>query len=132
MSLTKRAVSIHKLPEQISPANRMELLRRLTLALENGHARFVLDCSGLSTLGPEEIDLMLCCLEEAMKYKGDVRLAHLNPSARAELRSFGASRLFEIFDTSENAVSSYAVRSTPMPASAPAAHITDPGTGYAA
>ncbi len=107
MSTTKRTVSVHPFPARISPTSKMDLLRRMEMYYENGHPRFVLDCSQLESVGRIEMDILLCCLEEAMKHKGDVRLAQVRPSVLAVLSRTGAGRLFEIFDTSENAVSSY-------------------------
>jgi anti-anti-sigma regulatory factor len=114
MLISKRAVSIHKVPHEISSKSKLELLRRLEMYFENGCPRFVLDCSQMDTIGPAEVNLLLCCLEEAMKHKGDVRLAQLQPQADAVLRRVGAGRLFEIFDTSENAVSSYGAHTSSM------------------
>lgn len=119
MSIMKRSVSVYKVPAQVSQKSRTELLNCLSTALESGHARFVLDCSQMSTFGPEELHLLLCCLEEAMKHKGDVRLAHLGPDGQAILATFGAERLFEVFDTSESAVCSYeAPRRSSLPSAA--------------
>jgi len=110
MAMIKRSVSIHQVPSEITSSNQMELLRRLEMAVENGHPRFVLDCSKMENVGPSEMHFLLCCLEEAMKQNGDVRLAGLNPLAQANLRQSGVARLFEVFDTAENAVRSYQVR----------------------
>jgi anti-anti-sigma regulatory factor len=118
MLTTKRTVSIHPFPGQISATTKNDLLRRMEMYYENGHPRFVIDCSRMENVGREELDLLLCCLEEAMKFKGDVRLAQVQPSANAILQKSGAGRLFEIFDTSDSAVASYHNRAvgTWMPA----------------
>lgn len=110
MSSRKRTVSIHQVPSEISSSSQMELLSRLEMSVENGQPRFVLDCSQLVDIGSPEIHFLLCCLEEAMKHNGDVRLAVLRPQAQAALRDAGVGRLFEIFDTTENAVRSYQFR----------------------
>jgi len=41
------------------------------------------------------INLLLCCLEEAMKRNGDVKLTALSEKSRVTLELTGASRLFE-------------------------------------
>jgi len=110
MSIKKRTVSIHQMPSRLSTNSQEELLSRLEMSVENGQPRFVLDCSKLESVGSSEINFLLSYLEEAMKHKGDVRLAVLRPHAKAILRNAGVSRLFEIFDTTENAVRSYQVR----------------------
>lgn len=50
---------------------------------------------------------MLGCLEEAMKRNGDVKLAVLPVQAAAELQRNGARRLFDVFETTEDAVNSF-------------------------
>jgi len=114
MSIRKRAVNILQLPGQISSSSHAEILRRLKLVVQSGHPRFVLDCSRIEVMGPEEIQFLLCCLEEAMKHNGDVRLATVTPEARAVLQSAGISRLFEIYGSTESAIHSYQVRPASM------------------
>lgn len=110
MSIKKRSVSVHRVPSQISSADQMELLRALEMSVENGHPRFVLDCSRLETMGASEMHFLLCCLEEAMKHNGDVRLAMLHPQVQAALLQAGIGRLFEFFDSTESAVRSFHIR----------------------
>jgi len=114
MSIRKRAVNILQLPGQISSSSRAEMLRRLTLAVQSGHPRFVLDCSRVEIMGTEEIQFLLCCLEEVMKHNGDVRLATVTPEARTVLQNAGISRLFEIYGSTESAIHSYQVRPASM------------------
>jgi anti-anti-sigma factor len=114
MSIKKRAVSVYQVPSEISSASEMELLRQLQMSAETGHPRFVLDCSKVASMGSSAIRLLLCCLEEVMKNNGDVRLAMLHPEANAVLRHTGISRLFESYDTTENAIHSYQLRPSSM------------------
>lgn len=114
MSIRKRAVNVLQLPGQISSSNHAEILRRLKLAVQSGHPRFVLDCSRLEIIGPEEIQFLLSCLEEVMKHNGDVRLATVTPEVRAVLQDAGISRLFEIYGSTESAIHSYQVRPASM------------------
>jgi hypothetical protein len=51
--------------------------------------------------------LLLCCLEEAMKCDGDVKLAATSSEAMAILEFAGVSPLFESFYTIAEAVSSF-------------------------
>jgi anti-anti-sigma regulatory factor len=53
------------------------------------------------------IKLLLCCLEEAIKRNGDVKLAAVPAGARSTLELTGVDRLFEIFDTNVDAVNSF-------------------------
>ena len=53
------------------------------------------------------IYLVLCCLEEAMKRNGDVRLAEVSQAARATLNATGVDRLFRIFALNADAIRSF-------------------------
>jgi anti-anti-sigma regulatory factor len=53
------------------------------------------------------IHMLLCCLEEAMKRDGDVKLAAISPSARDTLERTRVDRLFEIYETESDAVNSF-------------------------
>jgi len=111
MSMAQRPVNIHQIPSEISSALKTELLRRIEMSVESGHPRIVLDCSQMESLGASEIHFLLCCLEEAMKHNGDVKLAGLQPLAQATMRTSGVGRLFEIYATADDAVASYQPRS---------------------
>lgn len=65
------------------------------------------------------IHLLLCCLEEAMKRNGDVKLSAIPRGAEALLERTGVNRLFDIFHSSAEAVSSF--HQLPSEAMAPVA-----------
>lgn len=67
----------------------------------------VLDCSRVREMDRFAIHMLLCCLEEAMKRNGDVKLAAVSPSARETLELTRVDRLFEIYDTETDAVNSF-------------------------
>ena len=114
MTNRKRAISVYQVPNAITSTSQMEFLRRLQMSAENGHPRFVLDCSRIWDMDASMVRLLLCCLEEVMKHNGDVRLALLNPEAQAVLRLAGISRLFESFATTESAVQSFQLHAASM------------------
>ncbi|HEY1806420.1 MAG TPA: STAS domain-containing protein [Terracidiphilus sp.] len=74
----------------------------------------VLDCSRLSQMDKPVLYLLLSCLEEAMKRNGDARLAAVSPSALMTLKLIEADRLFQIFASSADAVSSFHQHPTDM------------------
>lgn len=51
--------------------------------------------------------MLLNCMAEAMKRDGDIKLASLSPASAAILELMRVDRLFEVFDTSEEAVRSF-------------------------
>jgi anti-anti-sigma factor len=94
-----RSVAIRKLPERISGAQRDEVYK--------DRPAVVLDCSALRVLDGAAIHLLLCCLEEAMKRNGDVRLASLRPDAQRALQAAEVDSLFQIFAETGEAVDSF-------------------------
>jgi len=67
----------------------------------------VLDCSRVGQIDKPMIHLLFCCLEEAMKRNGDVRLAGIRPEIWPALQAAGVGRLFRIFPSNREAASSY-------------------------
>ena len=72
-----------------------------------GRPSIVLDCSRVRHMDRFAIHMLLCCLEEAMKRDGDVKLAAVSLSARETLELTRVDRLFEIYETESDAVNSY-------------------------
>ena len=102
-----RSVAIRKLPERISGAQRDEVYKDLETCINVDRPAVVLDCSALRVLDGSAIHLLLCCLEEAMKRNGDVRLASLRPEAQRALQAAEVDSLFQIFDEIGEAVDSF-------------------------
>jgi anti-anti-sigma factor len=67
----------------------------------------VLDCSDVIQMDRSTVELLIYCLEEAMKRNGDVRLAAVSSQARATLRDNGLGDLFQFYETNADAVSSF-------------------------
>jgi anti-anti-sigma factor len=110
MSIRKRAVRVHQVPEQMTGRRERSFLRDLQRDAEVERPRFVLDCSTIEIMDYATINLLLSCLEEVMKCNGDVRLASLNPEAAMALQLAGVSRLFELYETTDGAVQSFQKR----------------------
>jgi anti-sigma B factor antagonist len=107
MTTGLRAVAIKKLPEVLSVKEKLSFLHDVGGALATNRPRLVLDCSAIEECDSSVIHLLLHCLEEAMKRNGDVKLACLPTHAAIVLASTGVARLFETFNTTEEAVSSF-------------------------
>ncbi len=110
MSIRKRAVRVHQVPEQMTGRKERSFLRDLQRDAEAERPRFVLDCSMVENMDYATINLLLSCLEEVMKCNGDVRLASLSPAAILALQLAGVHRLFETYATTEGAVQSFQKR----------------------
>src|SRR6185503_1950525 len=102
-----RTVAVRKLPERISGVQRQEIYKDLESCIRVDRPAVVLDCSGVSELDSSAIHLLLCCLEEAMKRNGDVRLTGLGPDGEAALKAAEADSLFQCFADLSEAIDSF-------------------------
>jgi anti-anti-sigma regulatory factor len=107
MTTGMRAVVVKRLPEVLSVKHKVAFLHEIGSVMNASRPRMVLDCSNLRDCDTAIIHLLLHCLEEAMKRNGDVKLAAVPMPAAVILVSTGVARLFETFDTTEEAVSSF-------------------------
>ncbi|MGB7191282.1 MAG: STAS domain-containing protein [Acidobacteriaceae bacterium] len=107
MSIPMRNVVVKRMPKEASGRPGRAFLREVRECVEVDRPRIVLDCSNLRQMDKSVVHLLLCCLEEAMKRNGDVRLAALPMGADALLETTGAGRLFEVYDTAAEAVKSF-------------------------
>lgn len=102
-----RSVSIGRLPDQIDRVQRETIYSELESCINVDRPAVVLDCSAIRILDKPALHLLLCCLEEAMKRNGDIRLAALRPEARSILKFSGVDSLFYCFETVAEAVESF-------------------------
>jgi anti-sigma B factor antagonist len=112
MTIRKRDVAVMQLQDIRSAKQRQAFLRDMEQCIDAERPFVVLNCSNLDHLDKSGVHLLLCCLEEAMKRNGDLKLAGVHASVATALKSFGAVGLFEIHDTTASAVSSFYKLST--------------------
>jgi anti-sigma B factor antagonist len=98
---------VKTIPETLDGRSQRAFLRSLTLEMSEYRPRVVLDCSGHDAMNRSTIFLMLCCLEEALKRNGDVRLAGVSQAARATLEGCKADRLVQIYGSKDEAIESF-------------------------
>lgn len=79
----------------------------------------VLDLGAVHRADGALVELLLCCLEEALKRNGDARLSGARAHVARVLDSIGLRRLFQFFATTEQAVNSYQRPSLVVEAAAP-------------
>ena len=118
MMISSRRVMVMRLPEAPGGKQGRLFLRDLQTRMDADRPRVVLDCSSVLHLDKAAVNLLFCCLEEAMKRNGDVKLAVLPPGSENTLEITGANRIFEIYDTTAEAVDGfrpYQVGSRPSP-----------------
>lgn len=107
MALELRTVTVKQLPDTKNGEQEWAFLEELKRSLYVERPRIVLNCASMNSFSGSSIHLLLCCLEEAMKRNGDVRLSAMPKATRAMLESSGMDRLFQIFDDDAAAVKSF-------------------------
>jgi|SRR5579859_1791179 len=100
-------VSVTQLPETADVRGGRLFFEELESRMNIDRPCIVLDCSKVTEMDRFAIHMLLCCLEEAMKRDGDVKLAAVSPCAREALELTGVDRLFEIYDTEAEAINSF-------------------------
>ena len=107
MTVRIRPVTVMQLPERLGVREGRSFLREVEDCMNMERPYLVLDCSAISHLDNSVVHLLLRCLEEAMKRNGDVKLAGIPLMTEGVPGLTGTSRLFEIFDTTADAVNSF-------------------------
>lgn len=107
MSLQRRSVSVERLKVTFNAEEERAFLQGLKDRVEGYRPRIVLNCSDLCGLGGSSLHLLLCCLEEAMKRNGDIKLSSVPSAAQLVLNAAGVDRLFEIYESDADAIRSF-------------------------
>jgi anti-sigma B factor antagonist len=104
---TRRPVTVKQLPERVGLRQAQELVRELEPFLKHDHPCVVFDFAGVRHLDSAGIEMLLRCMEEAMKRNGDIKLAAIPPPIAVILKLTRVDCLFEIFPNASDAVESY-------------------------
>jgi anti-sigma B factor antagonist len=96
-----------ELPENLNEQAAQSFLDELRPLLEEERPAIVLDCSQIQQMDSAGVEMLLHCLEQAMKRDGDLKLAAVSPSSAVILELMRVDRLFELFETADEAVRSF-------------------------
>jgi anti-anti-sigma factor len=96
-----------ELPKRLSHADAGTFLSELQPLLESDRPRIVLDCSQVRYVDCAGVEMLLRRVQEAMKRDGDLKLAAVSPASGVILELLRVDRLFEMFETTEEAVQSF-------------------------
>ena len=133
---TSRPVVVKRMPERLNLRAARQFEQEVQPFLLSDRPQIVFDLSQVRRLDAAGVDMLLRCMTQAMRRDGDVKLAALSEQAAAILELTRTDRLFEIFDTSTDAVRSFtyflpnAMRNFPALSTPPAA--AGPGGALAA
>jgi anti-sigma B factor antagonist len=105
--LTSGPVVVMQVPEILNVKEVGNFMEELGPLLESNRPRVVLDCSQVRSMESAGVEMLLRCLEEVLKRDGDLKLASLSPEAEVILELMRVSRVFEVFQTCEDAVRSF-------------------------
>src|SRR5579864_5809549 len=100
-------VLVMEVPEQLNHATVEAFVAELQPLLESDRPRVVLDCSHVRDLDSAGVEVLLYCMQEAMKRNGDLKLAAVSPESAVILELMRVDRLFETFETTTQAVQSF-------------------------
>lgn len=118
--LTSGPVVVMQVPENLNAGEVPNFLEELGPLLESHRPRLVLDCSQVRSIDSAGVEMLLECLEQALKRDGDLKLAALSPEAEVILELMRIARVFETFPTSQDAVRSFnAIPTDAVPQDAP-------------
>ena len=104
---TGRPVMVQQLPAILDAQGSQAFFHEIAPHLESDRPCLVFDFSEVRHLDSAGVELLLRCIEEAMKRNGDVKLAAVSPEMASLLEMTRVDRLFEIFDSCSNAVESF-------------------------
>jgi anti-sigma B factor antagonist len=106
---TRSPVIVMELPERLDHLAAKSFLEELEPLLEIDRPSVVLECSQIKHMDSAGVEMLLYCLEQAMKRDGDLKLAAVSPASAVILELMRVDRLFEVFETSEEAVRSFQI-----------------------
>ncbi len=101
------AITVTQLPEILNIKEARSFFRELESRMNIDRPCIVLDCSKVREMDRFAMHLLLCCLEEAIKRDGDVKLVNVGKDALEELKMMRLDRLFEIYEAESDAVNSF-------------------------
>jgi anti-sigma B factor antagonist len=110
---TKGPVIVMELPEMLNHEEGKKFMDDLRPLMESHRPRIVLDLSQVQQMDSAGIEMLLDCMSEAMKRDGDLKLAAVSPASAAIMELMRVDRLFEVFETTDEAARSFQTAGLP-------------------
>lgn len=107
MTIQIRTVTVKQLPDAMSAKEARYFFGEIKKSMDVDRPRMVLDCSRARPFDKAMVYLLLCCLGEAIKRNGDIKLSALPPGSQEIMELTGVNRIFEIYKTAAAAVDSF-------------------------
>jgi len=100
-------ITVIELPERLTLTQVEAFLPGIIAPMSVDRPRCVFNFSGFREIDSAGVNMLLYCLEEVTKRDGDLKLAAVHEAAAVVLELTCIDRLFEIFETSADAVASF-------------------------
>lgn len=98
---------VKRMPARLNARTARDFLREVEAFLSIDRPQLVFDLSEVLQLDAAGVEMLLRCMSEAHKRDGDLKLASLSQQAAVVLELTRTERLFEIYETSVDAVRSF-------------------------
>jgi anti-anti-sigma factor len=98
---------VKRLPERLNLKQARQFLQEVQPFLRADRPQVVFDLSQVKQMDAAGVDMLLQCVDAAMKRDGDVKLASVSPQAAVILELTRTDRLFEIYESSSDAARSF-------------------------
>jgi anti-sigma B factor antagonist len=98
---------VKRMPERMNQRGARAFLADVQPLINADRPQVVFDLSQVKQLDVAGVEVLLQCMRQVMKRDGDLKLAALSDGAAVVLEMTRADRLFEIYDTSTDAVRSF-------------------------
>jgi len=103
----ERPVHVQELPRALTQENADIFFEVVEPFLKANKPYLVFDFSKVARLDGAGVEVLLNCTQEVMKRNGDLKLAAVSPESAVILELTRVDRLFEIFETTSEAVESF-------------------------
>lgn len=107
METSSRPVVVKRAPERLNARSAREFLKDVQTFLMSDRPQLVFDLSLVTQLDAAGVEMLLHCMAQAQKRDGDLKLAALSDHAAVMLELTRTERLFEIYESSTDAVRSF-------------------------
>jgi anti-anti-sigma factor len=103
-------VSVLKISGNLDTSTSKLLKKALTELIKEEHYNIVVDMKKVVQINYMGVGTLLERLRQLRRLSGDLKLAGLNRVTRKALSMVGAGKVFETYDTEEDAIASFGVR----------------------
>jgi anti-sigma B factor antagonist len=103
----QRAVTVVELPERLTLGHIQAFLLGKNALLKADRPRLVFNFCSVREVDSAGVEMLLHCMEQVIKQDGDLKLAAVPAEAAIVLELTCIDRLFEIYETTTEAVGSY-------------------------